>query len=299
MLSMKVTATSKMVSIIAATIVVGLASAIATVSAGATAHGRFVQKPPLFKTLPASIRQSGVIRLATSADFPPDNYLATDNKTLTGYSADLINAIARRLGVKVAVVKTPFVQVITGLAAKRYDIGISFLDTKEREQQVDILNVWQSSVSFTSTKASGPVTRIPCGKSVGVGIGSAEAVQIGEISKTQCEAKGQPAIDVHTYPNSPDAYTAMSSGRLDVVFASTPSAAWTVKQSNGALVIGMAVSQGALGGIASRKDLRPLTLAMEKAVVQMMKSGQYQKILARWNVSGIGIKLPRLNGAKS
>lgn len=296
---MNVTKASKIVCATAATIGVLLAAAAASASAGATAQESALKKPPLFKTLPASIRKSGVVRLATSADFPPDNYLASDNKTLTGYSADLVNAIARRLGVKVVVVKTPFVQVITGLAAKRYDIGISFLDTQERQKQVDILNIWQSSVSFTSAKTSGPVTSIPCGKSVGVGIGSAEAVQISEISKTQCEGKGQPAIDVHTYPNSPDAYTAMSSGRLDAVFASTPSAAWTVKQSNGTLVMGMAVSQGALGGIASRKDLRPLTLAMEKAVVQMMKSGEYQKILRRWNVSGIGIKLPRLNGATS
>jgi polar amino acid transport system substrate-binding protein len=82
------------------------------------------------------IKQRGAMRFCV-ADWP---YLTKDPKTgkWTGYDADLAEALARRLGVKVEYVDSSWGNIIPALLAKKCDVGWGgFFHTAEREKVVD------------------------------------------------------------------------------------------------------------------------------------------------------------------
>lgn len=241
----------------------------------------------LHALVPAEIAARGTIEVAGSADFPPDNFLDTNEKDVIGYNAEMLDAIAAKLGLKINFTRTKFTGVITGIEARRFDAGISFLDTKERQKAVDILDAYRVSQSFIS-RSDYQGDPIPCGKRVGVGAGSAEALIIDDLSQKRCVAAGKPAIEAATYPSNPQAVVALTSQRVDVVFASTAPAAYAVKQAGSALkLFGDPLMAGGYTGIAISKAEPKLRDAMKAALEALMDDGTYRKILEKWNVQGI------------
>jgi polar amino acid transport system substrate-binding protein len=237
--------------------------------------------------LPAEVAKRGTIKVAGSADFPPDNFLDTNEQDVIGYNADLLNAIAAKLGVKIEFTRTKFTGVITGIEAGRFDAGISFLDTRERQKAVDILDAYRVSQSFI-TRADYQGDAIPCGKRVGVGAGSAEALIIEDLSKEKCVQAGSPAIEPAIYPSNPQAVVALTSSRVDAVFASTAPAAYAVKQAGSKLkLFGEPLLAGGYTGIAINKKEPQLRDAMKLALERLMADGTYMGILKKWNVQGI------------
>jgi polar amino acid transport system substrate-binding protein len=248
--------------------------------------------------LPDAIRDAGSITVGASIDYPPDNFLAEDGTTPTGYMIDLVNAVGDRLGVDVEYSRIDFASILTGIEGGRYDAGISFLDTKERQAVVDMVDVYgvaQSFLTMSGTEWSG----FPCGKKVGVGAGSIEESILNQLSQTECVDKGEQAVEVLTSPSNPQAQTAMTSGRVDAVFSATAPAAWAVEESDGAFEIAgdpIKASSG-LTGIAVSKDHDGLADALEAAVQSLIDDGTYGEILADWDVSGLALDEASVNAA--
>ena len=90
--------------------------------------------------VPADIKSQGTLIVAADATYPPDEYIAEDGKTMIGMDPDLAKAIAQIMGLKAEMQNITFDSIIPGLAAGKYDLGMSsFTDTKEREQTVDFV----------------------------------------------------------------------------------------------------------------------------------------------------------------
>ena len=51
--------------------------------------------------LPATVKQAGVLHLASNVQSPPNNFYAADGTTVIGYDHDLITAIGNKLGLEV------------------------------------------------------------------------------------------------------------------------------------------------------------------------------------------------------
>ena len=63
--------------------------------------------------------------------------------------ADMAKAIAELMGLKANVQNIPFDSIIPGLAAGKYNLGMSsFTDTKEREKTVDFVTYATAGTSF-------------------------------------------------------------------------------------------------------------------------------------------------------
>lgn len=74
--------------------------------------------------------------IATSPDYPPMEYLS--GTQIVGHDIDLMNAIAAEMSVTVVYTNVPFVVILDGLIAGKYDAIISSLSiTPEREKVVD------------------------------------------------------------------------------------------------------------------------------------------------------------------
>ena len=77
--------------------------------------------------------------------------------TVIGMDADLAKAIAQLMGLTPNVQNVTFDSIIPGLAAGKYDLGMSsFTDTKEREKTVDFVTYLTAGTSFYVKADGGP-----------------------------------------------------------------------------------------------------------------------------------------------
>ncbi len=92
-----------------------------------------------------AIKAAGVIKVGTSADYPPFEYVdASGNKA--GFDIDLMEEIAKRMGVKVEWVDMPFDSLIAAVQEGKIDMSISaFNYTEERDQTVDFTEAYYTS----------------------------------------------------------------------------------------------------------------------------------------------------------
>lgn len=87
----------------------------------------------------AAIKDSGVIKVGTSADFPPFEFhtLVDGKDKIVGADVDMVNAIAEELGVKVEWSDTDFDTMLASLQAGNVDIGVSGISaTDERKENM-------------------------------------------------------------------------------------------------------------------------------------------------------------------
>src|SRR3954452_5609372 len=129
--------------------------------------------------VPAAIKDKGTPTVAADATYAPNEFIDTNGKKVVGMDADLADAIAASLGLKAKVVNATFDAIIPGLAAHKYDLGMSsFTDTKEREQTVDFVTYFTAGTSFYVQSDGGPVVNglaDLCGKKVAVEKGTTQA----------------------------------------------------------------------------------------------------------------------------
>jgi polar amino acid transport system substrate-binding protein len=259
------------------------------------------QDPSIAGQVPADIKSSGQLSVAADATYAPDEFIASDGKTVIGMDADLAKAIADLMGLKATVSNQPFDSIIPGLAAKKYDLGMSsFTDTLDREKTVDFVTYAQAGESFFVKADGGPTINSLddiCGLKVGAEKGTTEADDATAQSK-KCTDAGKSPVQVSVFPDENGVNLALSSGRVDAGFADTPPAAYAVKQSNGQFKLTGPSIANAPYGIAMAKDsgLQQPVLAAVKALIA---DGTYAKIFDYWGLSAGKIDNPTINGATS
>ena len=257
------------------------------------------QDPSIASQVPADIKSKGQLSVAADATYAPDEFIASDGHTVIGMDADLAKAIADLMGLKATVSNQPFDSIIPGLAAKKYDLGMSsFTDTKDREKTVDFVTYAIAGESFFVNADGGPTINSLndiCGLKIGAEKGTTEADDATAQSK-KCTDAGKPAVQVSVFPDENGVNLALSSGRVDAGFADTPPAAYAVKQSDGKFKLTGPSIASAPYGIAMAKDSglqQPVLAAMKS----LMADGTYGKIFDYWGLSGAKIDNPTINGA--
>ncbi|ADB50428.1 ABC transporter substrate-binding protein [Conexibacter woesei] len=263
-------------------------SAPASTSAGTGAAGAIA--------VPEAIRSKGKLVVATDPTYAPNEFVDRDGKTIIGMDVDLAKAIGQQLGLDVEVQKATFDAIIPGLAARRYDLGMSsFTDTRERERTVDFVTYFNAGTSFYVRTGGPDITTLEdvCGEKVAVEKGTTQAMDVQRQNRS-CDT---PA-DLQVYPDQNGANLAIQSGRADVGMADSPVAAYIVKQSNGQFRLDGEPYGTAPYGIAMPKG-SGLEEPVLEAVRAIMRDGTYMRILRQWGVEQGAITDPKINGAIS
>ena len=248
--------------------------------------------------VPAAIKNAGEVRVASDASYPPNEFFATDNKTVIGMDVDLGHAIGQELGVPFKFTNVGFDSIIPALG-NRFDIGMSsFTDTKAREKTVDMVTYFTAGESFLvkagSSYKPSSLTDL-CGKNVAVEKGTTELDQATAQSK-KCK------LTILAFPDENGANLALQSGRADVVLADTPVNDYAKALSNGAFVTyPYAAFATAPYGIAVPKgsNYAGLNQAILMALQDLSTKGIYQQILQKWHVQAGAITNFTINGATS
>jgi polar amino acid transport system substrate-binding protein len=275
------------------------APAASTGATGATGASGADQK--VASEVPASIKSKGTLTVAADASYAPNEFIGSDGHTVEGMDADLAKALAGVMGLKAKVVNATFDSIIPGLAAHKYDLGMSsFTDTKEREKTVDFVTYFSAGTSFYEKAQGGPpVTDLSslCGLTVAVEKGTTQQADSTAQSK-KCTSGGKKAVKVLTFPDQNGANLALSSGRAQVGMADSPVADYQVKKSSGQFKLVGKPYGTAPYGIAMPKDLK-LTQPVLDALKVLMSNGQYKAILNKWGIASGAISNPQINGAIS
>ena len=272
-------------------------------SAPAAASGSAPAAGDLSAMLPASIKSSGTLRIATDASYAPNEFFDTDGKTIIGMDVDLGNAIAAKLGLKANFQNVTFDAIIPALAGGKYDLGMSsFTDTKEREGTVDFVTYFSAGESLIVAKGNphnvtGPDLSL-CGLTIAVEKGTTEESEVPALSK-KCTDAGKPAVKALSTDDQNAANLALQSGRAQVGSADSPVAEYAVKQSNGNFEIAGKSYEDAPYGIALPKNDGDFAKAIQGALAALIADGSYKTILDKWGVSDGAITTPAINGATS
>jgi polar amino acid transport system substrate-binding protein len=251
--------------------------------------------------VPAAIKSKGTLTVASDASYAPNEFFASDGKTVIGMDVDLIKAVGALMGLKASVGNATFDSIIPGLAAGKYDLGISsFTDTKAREKTVDFVDYFSAGEAFY-TKAQGgtSVNTLAdlCGHTVAVEKGTTEQTDAtGQSAK--CKQAGKPGVTVLVFPDQNGANLALNSGRAQIGFADFPVAAYAVKKTGGQFKLVGQTFAAAPYGIAIPKG-NGLTKPVLAAVQKLIKNGTYTSILDHWGLKAGAISTPKINGATS
>ncbi|AWN24201.1 amino acid ABC transporter substrate-binding protein [Deinococcus irradiatisoli] len=217
----------------------------------------------------ADIRASGTLRLATSADFEPFNYMKGDQ--FAGFEVDLGNLLAKQLGLKAVWVKDNFDSLLDDFSSKNYDVVIaSHAITSTRAQIVDFTQPHYCTGGVALAQPGGPLTsKAMANKVLGAESGS---TYMGYIKKLPFDKQ------LKVYANSGEAIQAVATGNVSAVVTDKFAALQALKTYNKAkLVMGDLLWRESIG-MAVEKNNTDLRQALNAALGKLLKDGQYNKL---------------------
>jgi polar amino acid transport system substrate-binding protein len=236
--------------------------------------------------VPADIKSKGTLTVAADATYAPNEFVAENGNTIQGMDPDLAKALAQAMGLEATVKNVTFDSIIPGLAANKYDLGMSsFTITKEREKTVDFVSYANAGTSFFVSAQGGPDVQSLadlCGETVAVERGTTQEADATAQDK-KCKAAGDSGVTVNVFPDQNAANLALSSGRADIVMADSPPAAYAVEQSDGQFKI-----TGKQYGVAAYGIAIPKNSGLAKPVLGALKAvmadGTYDRIFTYWGL---------------
>jgi polar amino acid transport system substrate-binding protein len=245
------------------------------------------------------VEQTGTLSIANTLDYAPFEYIDADGKQ-TGIIIELAGEVAKLMGVKLDVQRTPFPSMIPGLAAGRFKIAWeTFSANPERLTQVDFVMFIKAGIAASTTpeKKDSFTGDMPlCGKRIGVSAGTASDFLVDKLSK-ECTDKGQAAIEKSVFNSSTDIVQAVLSDRVDARMDDATASSYFEVTSKGQLVVLPTLYDVAPLGMAIAKNDKGTADMMVAALAELFKNGNYQAVLDKYGMGAYSIKEPYFVGS--
>jgi polar amino acid transport system substrate-binding protein len=279
----------------------GSGSAAPSGGAGASTNpAPAVQKDEaLAKLVPSDVASDGKIVVGSDASYAPNEFVDADGTTIIGMDVDLGKAVGQKLGLEVEFQNSAFDGILPGIAAKKYELGMSsFTDNAEREKVVDMVTNFSAGTKMAVPKGNPDGLKLDdlCGKTVAAQRGTVQVDDLTARSDT-CTKAGKPAINISQFQAQTDVTLALTAKRAQAMLADSPVVDYAVAKTNGQLEAVGDAYDTAPYGIAVPKGDGKYAQAIQGAVQALMTDGTYKAILDKWSVSGGAITTSKINGA--
>jgi len=226
------------------------------------------------------IKSRGELVVATEMQFPP--FDISDNGTYKGVDRELIDAVAKELGVKVSYLDLPWTSVLPGLEAKKFDLCIAPVTiTKERMKRyafsVPIADATAALMKRADDKSIAKPEDI-AGKAVGGQKGTSQLEQLKAFA-----AKLPKPVDIKEYVDNNQSYADLAAGRIDASINSLPNLAYAAAQRADAFALVLpAFGQATYFSWVGRLDDKTLLDAVNAALVKLEGDGTVATIQKKW-----------------
>lgn len=238
----------------------------------------------------ADVKKAGVLTVATEMQFPPFDFL--ENNEYKGVDRDLIDEVAKELGVKAKHIDLPWTSVLPGLEAKKFDLVIAPVTiTKERMKRYAFTVPISEATAAMMKRADDKSINKPediAGKKVGGGKGTSQLAQVKEFGQTLPTPP-----DVREYVDSNQSYADLAAGRIDASVNSLPNLAFAAAQRKETFAVVLPPfgkpSYFSWVGRLDEND-KSLIEAVNAALVKIQKDGRMATIQKKW--FGVSQELP-------
>jgi polar amino acid transport system substrate-binding protein len=279
----------------------GSGSAAPSGGAGASTNpAPAVQKDEaLAKLVPSDVASDGKIVVGSDASYAPNEFVDADGTTIIGMDVDLGKAVGQKLGLEVEFQNSAFDGILPGIAAKKYELGMSsFTDNAEREKQVDMVTYFSAGTKLAVPKGNPDGLNLDdlCGKTVAAQRGTVQVDDLTARSDT-CTKAGKAAINISQFQAQTDVTLALTAKRAQAMLADSPVVDYAIAKTNGQLEAVGDAYDTAPYGIAVPKGDGKYAQAVQGAVQALITDGTYKAILDKWSVSGGAITTSKINGA--
>jgi polar amino acid transport system substrate-binding protein len=252
----------------------------------AMAAGLFVQQSQAatdYNTI-----EPGTLTIGSDMTYPP--YIYLENGQPVGFEIEFMNAVAKHMGLEPEFVDTRFAQLIVGLRSNRFDVIASLLYiTPERADVIDYVPHTQTGSSILVASDSAAEPKRPedlCGMRVSSIQGASWIPKLTKVSEEHCLPNDQQAIDIREFSTAPEATQAVLANGVDAQFADAAVAKLAVEKTGDALKItSESLIYPIAVGLGISENQQALKEGIETAIEDMKRTGEYQNILDKYNLS--------------
>ena len=214
------------------------------------------------------------LTMATNADFPPYEYKEGDK--VVGIDAEVAQAIADKLGMKLEIVDTKFDAIIPGVQSGKYDMGMAGMTvTPEREQSVAFSDSYATGIQSIIVKQGSAIKSVDdLSEKTKIG------VQLGTTGDIYAKDDfGDEAVQ--EYDKGADAVQALIAGKIDCVIIDNEPAKSFVAANEGLEILKTSYAEEDYA-ICFKKDNTELQTKVNDALKELIADGTLQKIVNKY-----------------
>ncbi len=224
----------------------------------------------------------GKLILATSADFPPYEYM--EGSEYAGIDIEIAGLIAEKLGAELVVENMNFNSVIDSIQAGKADIGMSGITvTEKRKQSVNFSDSYTTAVQAIIVPENSPIKTVDdiyadgAAYKFGVQLSTTGDIYISGEINTDKTLNGT----VEQYTTGAEAVAALVAGKIDCVVIDNEPAKSFVKANEGLKVLETeyAVEDYA---IALSKDNPELLAEVNETLAEIKANGKLNEIITKY-----------------
>ncbi len=218
-----------------------------------------------------------VLRVATEPTFAPFEFQKEGSKDYDGFDMDLARAIGKQMGYKVEIVNMGFDALIPALNAGNVDVvaaGMSITD--ERKKAVTFTDPYYTSGLIVMVNKDNKEV-----KSIKDLEGKRIAAQIGTTGENK--ARTVKGATVTAFNTNTEAAMELKNKGVDAVINDSPVVGYYLAQggNESAMTVGE-VMEAEKYGLAVKKGNDKLAAEINKALAELKKNGEYDKIYKTW-----------------
>ncbi|MCM1984648.1 basic amino acid ABC transporter substrate-binding protein [Lyngbya confervoides] len=223
---------------------------------------------------PSSSEASKILKVATEPAFAPFEFKQGDQ--LTGFSIDLMNAIAKAEGLQIQFESLPFDGIIPALQSGTVDAAISSITiTPERSKTVTFSRPYfKAGLAIAVRSDETEIKRLEdlAGRRIAVQIGTTGAKKAQEVTNAK----------ISTFDSAPLALQELANGNADAVINDAPVTLYAIQtgQLNNIRVIGSLLTDE-FYGIALPKQSQYLE-TLNRGLGTVIQAGTYAEIYQKW-----------------
>jgi polar amino acid transport system substrate-binding protein len=251
--------------------------------------------------VPASIRQSGVLKVGTNLPGTPFEFYMPDNKTMTGADIELMDGLAKILGLKTEWTNISWDGLIPAETSGRVNTVISEMgDFTDRQQQVNFVDYLKGGTTLLISKSdAGKFTKIEdlAGKTLGVTKGTSN-LAVGNMLVDKLKSEGM-KLTLLQFTGEGPGILALQSGRISGYLYDWVSGVYRANTQPGfATAFPNLMDKTFPYGMSTPKtaDGMKLAQALQAALNQMMADGSYKAIESKYGMGDFLYDKAVING---
>ncbi len=236
--------------------------------------------------------EDGVLNVGSEIAYAPFEFFQEGTEIEDGLDIDIAKAIADELGVEIEFLNTGFDGLIPALQSAEFDILVSAMTIRpEREEQIDFVPYITVGLGVVvPTGNPDNVTGLDeslCGLTLAVQVATIQVTFLEELNEGACADNN---IDIVTFDSNPLAVEDLRTGGSDANFSDFPVAAEDAAQSEGDLEVVEPQIDPEPYGIGVDKGSTDLKAVIADALQAIMDSGEYDNILADWELEAVALQ---------